>query len=472
MAAAIKVTALAALGCLAADAHVRAAVEYAVGEILVCPAAGRQAELSAGLRSLGLKTFETDAFSGVRRVAVPPGTEQVWISALGERKDVEYAERNGLGSGGLVPNDTYFRVQWHLQNTGQDGGTPGADIDAVGAWDITTGSPSVVIAVLDTGIDSDHIDFAGRIDPDGRDFVNEDMDPEADHPHGTWVSGCLGANANNGFGVAGVDWECMILPVKVLDFNNNGNTFDLAQGINYSAGQADVQVISMSLIDYPGNETLINALQNARDQGKILIACAGNDGIGDADESYPGASPLTISIGWTRNDDARDPFSGTGAAVDFVAPGRDVITSAHGTDSDLATIISGCSFATPITAGVVGLLLDRADDFDATLDQETAYELLQDGAEDQVGPPQEDSPGRDDYFGHGRINAYESLLALENRFGCPADLNDDDIVGVGDLLALLAAWGTDPGGPPDLNGDGTVGIADLLLLFAAWGPCP
>ncbi len=482
------------------------------GEVLVCAATGSEAKIAAAVGALGLVVLEQDAISGVMRVAVPKGEEDLWIQAWSFWPDVSYAEPNGVGMGGLIPNDTYFSSQWHLRNTGQSGGTPGADIEVVPAWDMTTGSPSVVIAVLDTGIDSDHPEFVGRIDPDGMDFVNTDDDPEADHPHGTWVSGCLGANANNGFAVAGVDWNCQILPVKVLNRFNAGTTFDLAQGLNYAASQADVQVISMSLINYPGQMTLINALQRARNAGKILIACAGNGGIGDADRSFPGASPLTISIGATTDTDARASFSGTGAALDFVAPGEGIVTTLHGSNANSFSTVQGCSFATPITAGVVGLLLDLADTLDIALDQDTIYDLLVAGAEDQVGYPAEDTPGWDEFHGHGRINALQTLLALGAVLpldikpgSCPnplnrnsngmlpvgllgtdaVDITDVDVAsvrisradGVGSAVApnegppgphsVFADVGTAvPGEPCDCHALGGDGILDLSMKFA------
>ena len=396
-----------------------AQADYVEGEILVCPAPEKQAGVLESLNAAGLKLIEKDAISGVLRVRVPAKTEAAWIGIMQARADVVYAELNGRGSVALVPNDTHFGSQWHLDNTGQAGGTPGADIEVVPAWDITTGSSSVLIAVLDSGIDTDHIEFAGRIDPDGKDFVNEDDDPEADDPHGTQVSGCICANANNAFGVTGVDWQCNVLPIKVTDPFGFGTVMDLAQGLNYVATQADVDIVSMSLQNYPGSMTVINALQAVANTGKILVACSGNGGIGHADVSFPGASPLTISVGATSRNDTRAVFSGTGAALDFVAPGLDIVTVAQGTTANTTVTVSGCSFATPITSGVVGLLLARAEALGLPpLTQTDVFNLLLAGAEDQVGPPAEDIPGPDNFFGEGRINALKSLQEFPNLLTC------------------------------------------------------
>lgn len=410
---------------LAQDDRVRHAVQdpathaFAPGDVLVAPIAGEDPAVRAVLERHGLAVAERDRVSGVLRVRVPAGTEQRWARELGALREIAWAETNGLGEGGVTPNDTHYGRQWHLHNTGQTSGRPGADVRAESAWDVTTGSAAVVIAVLDTGIDTDHPEFLGRIDPDGYDFVNEDADPEADHPHGSEVTGCLCANADNGFGVAGMDWRCRVLPIKVLDRQNRGTVMDLAQGLNYAATQPDVLAVSMSLINYPPGPTLSAALQTARNAGKILLACAGNGGIGNADVSWPGASPLTISVGATDHSDARAAFSGTGAALDFVAPGENVVTVRHGSSLDEWSIVSGCSFATPVAAGIVGLCLARAAEVAVTpLDQEMVYAILRSGAVDQVGPASEDPPGRDDAYGHGRLDARRCLDAVSALQRC------------------------------------------------------
>jgi len=454
----------------AAQRSVLVPERYVTGEVLMLPVAGR-AEAAAGLLNhFQLNVLEQDAFSGVMRVAVPAEQEVAFAAMLSVDPNIMYAELNGIGEGGVVPDDTFFNVQWHLRNIGQTGGTPGADVAATRAWDVLTGSPTIGVAVLDSGIQSNHPEFAGRIASNGWDFVNGNSSPEDDHAHGTWVTGAMAANGNNTFGVAGMDWGVTIIPVKVLDQNNSGTTFNLAQGLNYSAAQSNVDIISMSLIGYPGNMTLNNALGNARTEGKILIACAGNGGIGNADVSFPGASPLTISIGATTHTDARASFSGTGNALDFVAPGAAIRTTAFGTVNDTFTTVSGCSLATPIAAGIASLVLARAEQFGITLTHDDLYDVFLLAAVDEVGPPGEDAPGWDPFFGHGRLSA---RLAVQAVVSCDAaDLTCDGVVDTADLLILLGAWGPCPIDgecPADLNGDGVVDVIDLLLLLAAWG---
>ncbi len=393
-----------------------AQARYMPGEVLIGPAAGKQAAMRQFVAEKELELIDEDRYSGVIRVRVPAGTELAWIADLTKHPAIEYAERNGIGQIAAIPaipNDSHYTAQWHLHNTGQAGGAPGADIEAEAAWDLSTGASNVVVAVIDTGIDSDHPEFVGRIDPDGWDFFAEDNDPEATNPHGTQVAGVLGANANNNFGVTGVDWNCKILPILVIDPVGFGNAMDLAQGLNYCAAQDDVTIVTMSLQNYPADTTLQNAMAACSAAGKIIFSAAGNFGIGHADSSYPSSAPESISIGGTTNTDDWWNSSGTGNALDFVAAGHNVVTCDAFTHADISIPISGTSFAAPIAAGVASLLVARAQSAGLTLTQADVYSLLQQGAEDQVGNPSEDTPGRDNYFGHGRINARASLDLID-----------------------------------------------------------
>ncbi|MFN8177722.1 MAG: S8 family serine peptidase [bacterium] len=337
--------------------------------------------------------------------------------------DVELVQPDYLGKGGSAPNDTFYGEQWHLNNTGQSGGTPGADIEAEAGWDIASGSNSVVVAVLDTGIDSDHPEFAGRILP-GWDFVNDDADPEDDFGHGTLVTGLLAANADNAFSVSGVDHACMILPVKVLDQFNSGTTSNLISGLGFAvAGHADV--ISMSLINYPCGGALEDALSDAELSGAILVACAGNGGIGDADVSCPGASIHSMSIGVTGDNDARASYSGTGDALDFVAPGHVVRSVVYNSFDDGFQIFSGCSAATPVAAGIVSILRALGPE----LRTPEVRAILQATAEDLVGAPEEDTPGWDPFMGYGRLNLRAALQYFVGATGAPRA----EVRGEGDL---------------------------------------
>ena len=371
--------------------------------------------------------------SGVERLKISNGQPvEAMVALYSADARFEYAEPNYIGQGGaFTPDDTNFDLQWHLQNTGSGGtATVGADIGAVEAWEISRGSNAIRVAVLDTGIDSDHPEFAGRIEP-GFDFVNGDADPEDDHSHGTWVTGLLAANADNAFGVAGVDHFVKIVPVKILSSLNLGTSFALAQGLEFAKDRAEV--ISMSLVRYPVESVVIkDALQSARDAGAILISCAGNEGIGAADLWLPSASPLTISVGATLWDDSRASFSGTGAALDLVAPGLAVETVIYNSGEDSSSTFNGCSASTPIVAGAATLLLSQ----DPSLTHDEIAVLLMTTADDQVGAPAEDTPGRDDFMGHGRLNIAAAFAALSAMSPLPAVSIEGGTLAAGLLLAL------------------------------------
>jgi subtilisin family serine protease len=354
----------------------------------------------------GATCLRRSAHRAVALVQVADGSSpEEAMAAYRARPEVAFVHPNHVGGGGLQPDDTGWPALWHHQNVGQSGGAAGADLESPAGWDLHRGSPSVTVAVLDTGVDLAHPEFAGRLVP-GWDFVNDDAEPADDHGHGTWVTGVLAANADNGFGSAGVDHFCSILPVKVLGSNNLGTTFDLIAGIDHARVNG-ADVINMSLVNFPHSAGLDAALAAAKSAGCVLVACAGNSGLGDADVSWPGASPHTISVGATTALDVRAGFSGTGAALEFVAPGKDVVTVLHGTSANGTTLFSGCSAATPIVSGIASIL--RA--IDPTLDTDAVRALLRAGAEDQVGDPAEDVPGWDPYHGFGRVNLRRTLEA-------------------------------------------------------------
>jgi hypothetical protein len=374
----------------------------------------------------------------------PAGADVERIArALASAPGVDGAELDVIGSGGQVPpDDTHYAIEWHLENVGQTGGRPDADIDAAQGWALATGSPAVVVAVLDTGIDSIHPEFSGRIVP-GQDFVNGDANPEADHPHGTYTAGIALANANNAFQVAGVDWNAKLMPVKVLDAQNLGLTTNLVNGIIWATDHG-ADVLSMSLIHYPCSGSLRNAIQYARAAGSIPVASAGNDGIGDADVSGPGCIPESISVGATDDADQRASFSATGSALDVVAPGLGVRTVTYHSYADSFTAFSGTSASAPVVSGICALL--RA--LRPTVLPDEVQALLESNAEDGVGPPAEDAAGRDNSFGWGRVNLAQTLAAA-----FPATLRQGRVspatVGAGQAAAFSVVYSSATGTAPD-----------------------
>lgn len=318
---------------------------------LVGPVFGEQV---AGAESHGLdRVFKlrtapgADLFSVIERYAALP--------------DVEYAEPNRIYRASRLPNDVEFRRQWALHNTGQTGGTSDSDIDAPEAWDLTVGK-AITIAVIDTGVDYRHPELKGGrvLTAADRDFVNGDNDALDDHGHGTYVSGIVAAATNNRVGIAGVCWNCKILPIKVLDSEGSGTAEWVAQGIQW-AGQRSVKIISMSLGYEAGcgcSKTIARAINYAWDRGAILIAASGNDS-NKSEISYPASSSRVLAVGATDHRDREASFSNRAPDLDILAPGDEIYSLDLSSKSPAYREASGTSAATPFVSGTAGLLLGR-----------------------------------------------------------------------------------------------------------------
>lgn len=308
---------------------------------------------------------------------------------------VELAEPDYIGQGGdVVPDDPRFFDQWGLDQAAD------ADVDAPEAWATTVGG-DVVIAILDTGIDSDHEDLAGKILP-GYDFANNDANPEDDHGHGTNVASISAAITDNATGMAGSCWTCPVMPVKVLDANNSGFYSWWADAIVWATDHG-ARVINLSAGGTSGSQTLLSGVRYAYDAGVIHVSITHNDNAGSI--RYPGRYVETITIGGTDSLDRRaSPFcysaqsgSNYGPEIDIVAPGELILGAATwGGYSSWC----GTSQAAPLVAGLVGLV----ETLYPSVGREEARHLLQSAAEDEVGRVSEDTPGFDIYHGWGRVN--------------------------------------------------------------------
>ncbi len=355
---------------------------------------------------------------------------KVIIQELNASGLLEYAEPNYLCSGSAVfdeapqgiPNDYISRLYWAKNDgsfTGFTSGQPnpvvGADVDAVEAWDITTGSSSIVLAVCDTGIDPTNQEFSGRI-VSGYDFVNSDSNPIDDQGHGTNVTGIATMTGNNNFGLAGMDWKCKIMPVKVLDSNNKGTWANLAQGITFAVDNG-ADVINMSIGGSNGSQTLYTAIQYAANNGVTMVASMGND---DANVSnYPASYAETIAVGATDLNDhrVRKPFTnnswGSNYAnyIDLVAPGNTMVSARYNNNQSFSWWMGGTSQATPLVSGAATLLLS----VNPNLSPGNIRSILKNSADDQVGNPSEDVAGFDIFHGAGRLNVHQALLSLNSN---------------------------------------------------------
>lgn len=376
------------LACLlagSASAKVVPGYEYVPGEIIVKFRPGvADAEKHGLLRPVdGTRIREFRSIDAEYWQVKGMSVEEA-VGRLESDPRVEYAQPNYLVSILETPNDTRFSELWGLHNTGQTFGTPGADIKAVEAWDTFTGTRDVVVAVIDTGVDYNHPDLAANIwtnpgeipgngidddlngyidDVHGWDFANNDSDPMDDHNHGTHCAGTIGAVGNNGMGVAGVNWNVSIMPMKFLTAAGNGSIANAVSCIEY-ATMMGVDVMSNSWGGGPYDALLEAAIGAATAADIFVVVAAGNAGMSnDVNPHYPSSLPNDdmISVMATNHFDARADYimwaSNYGAtSVDIAAPGVDILsTTRNGTYS----VSSGTSMATPHVAGALALLRGR-----------------------------------------------------------------------------------------------------------------
>ncbi|MGB9845748.1 MAG: S8 family peptidase [Methanothermobacter tenebrarum] len=318
------------------------------------------------------------------RVPESIGTEKA-ISILKNNPNVEYAEPNYIYKiMEMIPNDPYFPKLWSLKNTGQTGGKPGADIKATLAWDIFTGSPEVVVAVIDTGIDYNHEDLAqniwintneipnNNIDDDGNgyvddyrgwNFVNNNKNPMDDNSHGTHVSGIIVAKGNNFLGIVGVCWNIKLMPLKAGDRDGYFKDSNIVKAIDY-AWRSGAKISNNSYGGYVYSQAIFDAISRAHGSGHLFIAAAGNErNDNDKNPAYPASYriPNIISVLATDDNDTLAGYSNYGATnVHVGAPG--------GADDPnmekwiFSTILanyygfkSSTSMAAPYVTGVVAL---------------------------------------------------------------------------------------------------------------------
>lgn len=384
---------------------------------------------------------------GLALVQAPAGKSLAQAASdLTDAGGAEWAEPNYTIGLDLIPNDPAYAS---LQSPYL------ARIAAPAAWDITTGRSEIVIAVLDTGVDSTHEDLAAAIwvnpgeipgngiddegngfvdDVHGWDFASGDNRPDDDHGHGTHVSGIAAARIDNGLGIAGVAGHATIMPVDV--FQGGIGTYEaLIRAIIYAADNG-ARVINMSLgaSSYSLGEEA--AVDYAYSKGVVVVAAAGNSG--REEYHYPAAHAHAIAVASTTANDNLSSFSTRGDWVDLAAPGSGIYSTFPG---NTYGYLSGTSMATPHVSGLAALILSRNPDL--TPDQVTA--LLESTADD-LGPA-----GRDIYFGVGRINAGRALAATPAGgqpppIPTPGPGLDVDLAGCTELLsnggfeAGLAGW--------------------------------
>ncbi len=408
----------------------------------------------------GVEVIEQNRFMSdqyLLRVKNPKNTLSV-ANKFQESGWTEFAEPNFIAEAkkAALPNDVLINEQWHLHNTGQGGGIIGEDVSASEAWDITTGSPDIVIAIIDDGVDIDHPDLKANIwenpnpdsamnDVNGWNFYDNNNDPRprkftppysvlaGNDRHGTLCAGVAASVGGNATGVTGIAYKCKILPVKIFIGDDLVSFNIIADAIRYAGQRADVLSNSWSIPPSSDVESAIKDVVRTGRGGKgtPVFVATGN---GDANRNglpyigFPASVPEAIAVGASTNRGVRASYSNYGEGLDFVAPSsggtKGIFTtdvsikgrgfnagdiSQGGADGLYTNSFGGTSSATSLAAGVAALILS----FNPELTWDQVRSIMRETA-DKIDPA--NASYVDGYsleYGYGRINAYKALQKSE-----------------------------------------------------------
>ena len=320
------------------------------------------------------------------KAARPTKDEETIAQQLVQTGAVEWAEPDYVVDAALTPNDPYFTSQWaHTA------------IASTGAWDISTGSTNILMAVCDTGVNSAHVDLANNVVlPGYNTYLNSTYTTDT-VGHGTMVAGFADAQGNNGLGVAGVSWKVKVLPVRITYADGVGSAYlsDMAEGLMYAADKG-AKVINCSFSGYQ-YDTIESAASYARGKGALVFFAAGNDGL---DISTYRDSANIVVVGATTSTGTRASWSNYGTPIDLVAPGASVMSTDMNGGYSTG---SGTSYASPIAAGLAALVFS----INPALTPDQVEQILKSTCKD-IG-----TAGEDSVYGFGLIQANAAATAAQ-----------------------------------------------------------
>lgn len=395
------------------------AIEFVPGELLVKLAVPSESgEIKAIRARVGASRLRTLLNGDTELWKVPVGSEKALCWLLGRERSIRWAEPNyRCHIFSAVPDDPLFGNQWgHTR------------ILSTAAWDTETGSDQIVIAVLDTGIDTGHPDLAAKIVA-GFDFVDDDADPTDLHGHGTHVSGIAAGVTDNGVGIAGMSWGARVMPVRVLDEDGGGSFDDIIDGITWAVNHgADILNLSLGGTNY--SQALQDAVNAAHAAGRLVIAAMGNYRNSNP-ANYPAACANVFAVAATERYDNYTSFSQYGAHCDIAAPGGEM-SWYHDPDGIYSTLPTyactmsasgylnsydyerGTSQAAPFVSGLAALVWSAAPG----LSPDGVQGIIENTATDR-GPA-----GWDQDYGWGLINAEAALQATDTIFSDDFETGD------------------------------------------------
>lgn len=416
--------------------HSVAAADYRSDEILVKykPGLHIMAMSSTAASVAGAKVSRTINQIRTQRIKLPAGISvEDAIARYKKDPNVEYVGPNHNIRICLEPNDEqycfyddwifneYIYGQWGLYSPDY----PNSGIDAPEAWDINTGSSSIIIAIIDTGVYLEHEDLYEKI-VQGRNCLEgaaDPDDPNDDHGHGTAVASIAAAMTDNSIGVAGVSWGSMIMPVKVMDASGTGTEEDAAAGIVWAADHG-ANVLNLSLAGDVYSQAEYDAIEYAWNKGCVIVAASGNNN--SSIPLYPASFEHALSVGatnesgqrcspsdWGQDGDGNDQGSNYGSYLDVVAPGNNITCA--GLPDELFgdyTVASGTSAAAPFVSGIAALILSQ----NPSWTNEQVVSQIKYTCKD-INPT-----GWDQYTGWGLVSAYHALADAQVEYSKIGDI--------------------------------------------------